>query len=85
MATVEFKYKNGDTLRDKLSGLEGTVVASTLWLNGCIRYFLQPRGIKDGKPIEASSFDEQQLEPVVIAEKAQDLGRKPGGPFPDPT
>jgi hypothetical protein len=84
MAQVNFKYKNGDTLRDTLSGLEGTTVASTIWLNGCIRYFIQPRGVKDGKPIEASSFDEQQLEPVVIAEKAQDPAIKPGGPYPDP-
>lgn len=86
--SVQFKFKNGDTVEDSLSGLKGTVVASTLWLNGCVRYFVQPRVVKDGIPVLASSVDEQQLKLIeaAAAAPAPEAGaEKTGGPYPDPT
>lgn len=51
----------GDKVRDTLSGLEGTVVARTEWLYGCVRITIQPEGNKDGKAYETYTVDEPQL------------------------
>lgn len=56
------KFQNGDVVRDRVTRLEGVVTATTIWLNGCIRYVIQPQEIKDGKPVDSTVIDEQQLE-----------------------
>lgn len=56
------KIERGDVVRDKLTGLEGTVVARTEWLNGCARICIQPEGVKDGKPYDVSTTDDEQCE-----------------------
>jgi hypothetical protein len=72
----------GDMARDTISGFQGVVVAVTEWLNGCRRATIQPRELKDGKPIEAFTFDVEQVE--VLGVKAAPEGTKSGGPCPDP-
>jgi hypothetical protein len=56
-----FLHKLGATVRDQVTGLEGIIVCRMEWLYGCRRYIVQPTGTKDGKPFEASSFDEDSL------------------------
>ena len=51
----------GDIAKDMISGFSGVVVAITDWLNGCRRVTLQPKAMKDGKPIENHTFDVEQL------------------------
>jgi hypothetical protein len=51
----------GQEVRDTISGFEGVVIAVTNWLYGCRRITVQPRDMKDGKPIESCTFDEPQL------------------------
>lgn len=70
----------GDEALDTVSGFRGVCVARTEWLNGCWRMTLQPRALdKDGKPMEAQTFDDFQLE--VTGPKAQPAGSKTtGGP-----
>ncbi|MEO5742765.1 MAG: hypothetical protein ABIS29_19430 [Vicinamibacterales bacterium] len=64
MDTIEL----GDIAKDSISGLTGVVIADTMWLNGCRRVTLQPPEMKDGKPIEAQTFDEDQL--VLVSAQA---------------
>lgn len=59
--TREPRFQNGDEVKDSVTGLKGIIVVISVWLNGCIRYSVQPQEIKDGKPIEPSSFDENEL------------------------
>lgn len=73
----------GDTARDVVTGFEGVVVAITTWLNGCVRLALQPRALKDGKPIESQSFDVEQLELVEKCDAVMPT-KKTGGPMPEP-
>lgn len=54
--------KPGDLVKDGITGFTGIVVARTEWLNHCIRCTVQPRELKDGKPVESQTFDEEQLE-----------------------
>jgi hypothetical protein len=73
----------GDTARDTISGFKGVVVASTTWLNGCLRLTLQPQTMKDGKPADTATFDVEQLELVKAA--ARPAARPSGGPKPEPS
>lgn len=73
----------GDKVRDRVTGLTGIITARTEWINGCIRMLVQPQELKDGKPVDASSFDIEELELVtagVIVPKPEE--RRTNGPMP---
>ena len=87
------KIELGDIARDRLTGFEGVVVASTEWLYGCRRLTIQPQTLKDGKPLDTATFDEPQVE--LVGEKferyADENATAPankaatsGGPRPEP-
>lgn len=89
----------GDEARHIITGFSGIVIALTEWLNGCVRVTVQSRELKDGKTIEAQSFDLQEVEvtqagavapiadadaPAKVAHESGSRSR-PGGPRPEPT
>lgn len=76
------KIKLGQKVRDMISGNEGTAVAITTWLNGCVRICIQPEGTKDGVPFEIFVIDEPQLE--VVDKKAAEETEPRHGPRADP-
>jgi hypothetical protein len=47
----------GDIARDKMTGLEGEVVAHSTYIHNCDRLTIQPKGLKDGRPYDTRSFD----------------------------
>lgn len=52
-----------DTVSDTITGLEGVVIARCEYLNGCVQFEVQPKGInKDGEPFKPQWIDEGQLE-----------------------
>ena len=51
MNKVEFKFDNGQRVRDLVSGLTGIISASSLWFNGCIRYSIDSYWV-DEKTLE---------------------------------
>jgi len=71
----------GQKVRDKITGLEGTAIARTEWLHGCVRIVIQPHGLKDGLPLEVQTVDEPQLE--IIDEEAAPKAEPRHGPRPD--
>lgn len=73
----------GCIARDKISGFSGVVVAITDWLNGCRRVTIQPRELKDGKPIDGYTFDAEQVEVLEVAAPA--VAKPSGGPSISPT
>lgn len=77
----------GSKVRDWESGVEGIAVTRAEYLNGCVRYGVQPPMGKDGKVPDTEYVDEEQLEvierPAVAkaqAPKAQVKKIPPGGP-----
>ena len=56
--------KNGDEVKDIISGLGGVVVGITEWLYGCRRLFVQSRSIKDGRLSDPFTIDEPQAKIV---------------------
>jgi hypothetical protein len=77
------KIELGDIAKDPITGFKGIVIGETKWLHGCIRLTIQPQELKDGKPIEAHSFDYPQL--VLVKKKAAIGTGDTGGPRPEPT
>lgn len=82
--------KNGDLVKDTITGLTGIAIARTEWLNGCVRITIQPQELKDGHPVDPATIDVQQCEVVEEGTffKGKDApaaeGKPPGGPFPEP-
>jgi hypothetical protein len=84
---MDRKVQLGSTARDTITGFTGVVIAITEWLNGCVRITLQPREMKDGKPLENNTFDVQQIEVVEANHYLEPAPAKhaTGGPKPEPT
>ena len=79
--TVKFKYELGVRVKDRVSEMIGIVDMRAQYLNGCIRYSVQPKIKKDGDRPESWWIDEAQIELVD-----EGLNKKPvkikrtGGP-----
>ena len=75
--------KLGQRVRDRLTGLEGTVISRTEFLYGCVRVGIQPLEVKDGKPVDSSWVDEPQCD--VIDDTPAKMAEPRHGPRPDAT
>lgn len=62
-----FKFRQGDVVRDKVTGFVGVIVSRTDYISGCNRYFVQPRVGEDNKMIEGCYIDEPALEQLPEA------------------
>ena len=79
-----FAIERGVTVRDQITGLEGVVVARAQWLNGCIRYAIQPVQLDGGKMMDEVWLDEGRVDVVGSAGQRADGTGSPGGPQRDP-
>ena len=69
----------GQKVKDRITGFKGIAVAKIEYLNGCIRYQIQPKKDKEGKIPESEWIDEQQLEKKEKKEKNGGPGKTPSG------
>ena len=46
---VNFKFKKGEVLKDKITGFSGVVMARCDYITGCIHYGLLSRDLDKGK------------------------------------
>lgn len=82
---TEFKYRLGEKVKDRITGLEGIVIGNTEWVTGCNTVTVKPQGIgTDGKTYESVGVDEPWLELIgegisLEADKPTDP-KKRGGP-----
>lgn len=81
MSGKKFKFKNGDKVVDRLTGFSGIVTAVVEYLNGCIRYQIQPPINDEGEYRESVIIDEQQLD-LIVEKKEPVTTKKPGGDRP---
>lgn len=76
--------KLGDKVKDTITDFEGMAVARCVYLNGCVRIEVQPKGLnKDGKIVEAEWIDETQL--VVKGKTKVRKNDEHGGPGSRPS
>ena len=79
------KFKLGQVGKDKITGFAGVLTARCEFLTGCNRYCIQPRELKDGKPIDSIYFDEDQIEIIGEGILSSDVqGDENGACSPDP-
>lgn len=76
--------KLGSRVRDNVTTLEGIAISRTEYLNGCVRYGIQPQIVKDGKSADVEWVDEQQME-IINKPEGEEANEKPstvrtGGP-----
>jgi len=75
----------GKQVVDSITGLQGTVTAYTVWLNGCVRVCITPRVKEDGTLAEDLWVDYQQAqvkvanEPLTVAGALDNIKRSFGG------
>lgn len=50
----------GMRAKDRVTGLEGIVIARTEWLYGCTRITIQPEKRNDGTHVDSITIDEPQ-------------------------
>jgi len=78
----------GDRVKCIVTGLKGIAICKTEYLNGCVRFGVQPEGTnKDGKTYDAEWVDEQQLEHVATTPASKIVKQRQlstGGPGPVP-
>lgn len=78
------KFKNGDLLKDKVTGLDGIVMVVAYYATGCIHYGIQPQKVKDDCNIpDWQWFDESRMELVKeeVVSFSITVGRN-SGPMP---
>jgi hypothetical protein len=68
--------KLGDMVKDNITGFAGVVIGRAEYLFGCVRILVQPKAMKDGRPVESEWVDEQRLDAKSTV--------KVGGPQKDP-
>ena len=80
----------GDRVKDRITGLEGLVIAITEWLYGCRRLIIQPEKVQEGKVLDTYTIDEPQatvvqravIEPIAPA-KPEERTHGAGRPEPE--
>lgn len=84
MSKVNFKYENGDTLMDKVTGLVGVVMVRAEYSTGCHHYGIQPQKLESGKALEWDWLDQSRLELVSKNAVKFDIekGKPASGAFP---
>jgi hypothetical protein len=81
-----FLHDLGKIGKDKITGFTGVLTSRCEFLTGCNRYCIQPRELKDGKPIDGIYFDESQIEVVGDGLLPSDVqGEDKGACSPNPT
>ena len=79
--TVNFKFKNGIEVQDKVSGFKGIINCSCIWLNGCRRYSVQPK-VKEGETKKPESLWMEEETLIIVSEGVHKKIKptKTGGP-----
>ena len=86
MTTAVFLFENGNIVKSKSMGLEGTITSRSESLYGCNRYYVQPQIGADGKVPDGWWVDEGDIKFIAVglAHEAKEAAQKPaekrGGP-----
>lgn len=59
--TKEFKFTNGDKVKEKITGFEGTITGTCFYLTGCNSYLITPEAKDSQTKAEGVWYDEGRL------------------------
>jgi hypothetical protein len=71
-------FKLGWTLKDKITGFEGTVVGRCEYISGCHQVLLVPKVNEKGEHRESHWFDESRCDRIGDSELVLNIGQNPG-------
>jgi hypothetical protein len=74
----DVEIKIGDKVRDRLSGLVGYVHGKAEYITGCNQVLVNPRTVKDDKPVDGTWIDDSRIELVESLSTPETHDR--GGP-----
>lgn len=77
----KFEFQLGIEVYSKISGFRGIITSRSQHLNGCDRYWIQPKVGEDGKLPEGLWFDDGEIVIKKIADKIKRTNNDKGG-FP---
>ena len=72
--------KLGDQVKDMVSGMVGTAIQKTEYLNGCIQYGVQPKFKKGATEMPTWYIDQAQLVSLTKKKKVVVKRKRTGGP-----
>lgn len=79
-----FKHELGQKAKDKITGLEGILVARAEHLFGCATYGIAPQVLQEGKRIDTEWMDEGRIEIIGKGISADEVKTdKPGCDYRD--
>jgi hypothetical protein len=64
MNNKEFRFEQGDTLQDLITGFQGIVTGRCDYITGCDQYLLQPKGTKKDTKPDPVWYDDNRLKKV---------------------
>lgn len=65
MITKKFKFKNGQTVREKITGYAGTITGTCFYLTGCNQYLITAKSKNSTTPARTVWYDEDRLEEIT--------------------
>ena len=73
MVTKEFKFENGDKVKETITGFVGTITGTCFYLTGCNQYLVVPKCKDEFTNAEGVWYDEGRLEYLETVVKAEDV------------
>lgn len=80
MITKQFKFKNGDQVKEKVTGFSGIITGTCFYLTGCSQYLITAKPKDEFSEPTAIWYDEGRLE--MISEnivKSEDVAAEENG------
>ena len=77
MVTKNFKFENGDEVKEKITGFQGIITGTCFYITGCNQYLVTAQS--DGKEAVNLWYDEGRLEFIKKAFKDEDVRAENNG------
>lgn len=79
-----FKFKNGQTAKDCVTGFKGIIVSRCDYVTGCAQYLLQPKAVnntqQDGKWLDENRLSLCKKKQIILEEGSIKGGFKTNAP-----
>ena len=79
MHSHNYEFENGVECSSKISGFKGVIISCSHHLNGCDRYYVQPKVNKDGEVPDGLWFDEGEVAVKNSTKKIPSTNSSKGG------
>lgn len=70
--TKKFKFSNGDTVKEKITGFTGVITGTCFYITGCNQYLITGKPKDEYSQAEALWYDEGRIELVESESVTED-------------